>query len=149
MALLDKLIGKDYDVITADERLDKIAADFVEHRATRRGSGCFASIRSRPHAPAHHAAVAGEGGAGPGAFEAKQSEALATAARAVLLEEAANLEAQADWLDQTIIETIISERQNEVADFKEWGCRQAKGAENSARHLFWHRWQYVKPEPRN
>jgi type I restriction enzyme R subunit len=28
--------------------------------------------------------------------------------------------AQADWLDETIIEIIISEAQNEVADFKKW-----------------------------
>ena len=34
-ALVDKLLGQDYEVITADERLDKIAADFVEHWATR------------------------------------------------------------------------------------------------------------------
>ena len=34
-ALLEKLLGKDYEVITADERLAKIAADFVEHCATR------------------------------------------------------------------------------------------------------------------
>ncbi len=33
------------------------------------------------------------------------------------------LEAQADWLDETIIEIIISEAQNEVADFKKWGFR--------------------------
>jgi type I restriction enzyme R subunit len=32
-ALLQKLLGKDYEVITADDRLDKIAADFVEHCA--------------------------------------------------------------------------------------------------------------------
>ena len=30
-ALLEKLPGQDYEVITADDRLDKIAADFVEH----------------------------------------------------------------------------------------------------------------------
>jgi type I site-specific restriction-modification system R (restriction) subunit len=38
-ALLDKLLGKDYEVITADERLDKIAADFVNHCTTRWESG--------------------------------------------------------------------------------------------------------------
>ena len=38
-ALLEKLLGKDYEVITADERLDKIAADFVEHCATRWEAG--------------------------------------------------------------------------------------------------------------
>ena len=31
------------------------------------------------------------------------------------------LSAQADWLDETIIEIIISEAQNEVVDFKKWG----------------------------
>src|SRR5205807_6894781 len=30
-ALLEKLLGKDYEVITADDRLDKLADDFVEH----------------------------------------------------------------------------------------------------------------------
>jgi type I restriction enzyme R subunit len=41
-ALLDKLLGKDYQVVTADESLDKIASDFVEHCATRWKSGKFA-----------------------------------------------------------------------------------------------------------
>ena len=38
-ALLEKLLGQDYEVITADERLEKIADDFVEHCATRWESG--------------------------------------------------------------------------------------------------------------
>ena len=38
-ALLEKLLGQDYEVITADDRLDKIATDFVEHCATRWESG--------------------------------------------------------------------------------------------------------------
>ena len=38
-ALLERLLGQDYEVITADERLEKIAADFVEHCATRWQSG--------------------------------------------------------------------------------------------------------------
>ncbi len=38
-ALLEKLLGKDYEVITADDRLEKIAADFVEHATTRWESG--------------------------------------------------------------------------------------------------------------
>jgi type I restriction enzyme R subunit len=35
VALLEKLLGKDYEVITADDRLDKLADDFVEHCSTR------------------------------------------------------------------------------------------------------------------
>ena len=38
-ALLEKLLGKDYEVITADERLARIASDFVEHCSTRWEAG--------------------------------------------------------------------------------------------------------------
>jgi type I restriction enzyme R subunit len=128
-ALLDKLLGKDYEVITADERLDKIAADFVEHRATRWESGksmlvCIDKITcARMHQriiPLWNAKAA----LVRTASEAKQAESAVSAdeaARAALLEEAAKLKAQADWLEESIIEIIISEAQNEVADFKKWG----------------------------
>ena len=38
-ALLERLLGKDYEVITADDRLDKLAEDFVAHCATRWETG--------------------------------------------------------------------------------------------------------------
>ena len=41
--------------------------------------------------------------------------------RATLADQAARLEKQAQWLDETIVEIIISEAQNEVGDFKKWG----------------------------
>jgi len=127
-ALLDKLLGKDYEVITADERLDKIAADFVEHCATRWESGkvmvvCIDKItcarmyqRIIPRWKTKAAQVRAAG-------EAKRADAAVIAdeaARAVLVEEATKLKAQANWLDDTIIEIIISEAQNEVTDFKKW-----------------------------
>ncbi len=37
--LLEKLLGQDYEVITADDRLEKLAEDFVEHCTTRWESG--------------------------------------------------------------------------------------------------------------
>ncbi|WP_049810307.1 type I restriction endonuclease subunit R, partial [Bradyrhizobium japonicum] len=128
-ALLDKLLGKDYEIITADERLDKIAADFVEHCATRWESGkslfvCVDKItcarmlqRVAPRWRAKAAQVRAE-------FEAKRAEAAETKdgiVRAALEEQAQNLERQANWLYETIVEIIISEAQNEVADFKKWG----------------------------
>lgn len=128
-ALLDRLLGKDYEVITADERLDKIAADFVEHCATRWESGkslfvCIDKItcarvlqRIEPRWKAKAAAVRA-------ALAAKQAEAAAEEdeiVRAALSSQAAKLERQARWLDETIIEIIISEAQNEVGDFKKWG----------------------------
>ncbi|GEC36489.1 type I restriction enzyme R subunit [Sinorhizobium meliloti] len=128
-ALLDKLLGKDYEIITADERLEKIAHDFVEHCATRWESGkslfvCIDKItcarmyqRIVPHWKAKAIQVRKEG-------ETKRAEAAAAVdktVRAALAEKAQKLEAQARWLDETIVEIIISEAQNEVADFKKWG----------------------------
>ncbi len=128
-ALLDKLLGRDYEVVTADERLDKIAADFVEYGATRWQSGksmliCIDKITcARMHqriVPLWKVRAARV----RAASAAKQADAAAVTddegARAALLEESTKLKSQADWLDETIIEIIISEAQNEVGDFKKW-----------------------------
>ncbi len=128
-ALLDKLLGQDYEVITADERLDKIAADFVEHCATRWELGksmlvCIDKITcARMHqriVPRWQAKVASV----QSAADARREEAQAAGdetRRAALEEEAQELAAQAAWLDETIVEIIISEAQNEVGDFAKWG----------------------------
>ena len=128
-ALLEKLLGKDYEVITADERLDKIAADFVQLFSTRWESGksmlvCIDKITCarmfqfiEPHWKAKAAALRA-------AAEAKRAEAEQAGdetARAKLHDQAEKLTAQADWVDETIVQIIISEAQNEVADFKRWG----------------------------
>ena len=128
-ALLDKLLGKDYEVITADERLDKIAADFVEHCATRWESGksmlvcidkitCARMLQLIVPRWWAKAAVVRE------SVEAKRAEAETAGDEAVrtgLEEEADELAAQAVWLDETIVGLIISEAQNEVKDFAKWG----------------------------
>jgi type I restriction enzyme R subunit len=128
-ALLEKLLGKDYEVITADERLDKIAYDFVEHCTTRweAGKSLFVCIDKVTCARMHQRIIPrweAKAALVRAAFEAKKSEAITTAdetARAALIEDAQKLEAKANWLDETIVEIIISEAQNEVADFKKWG----------------------------
>ena len=127
--LLEKLLGQDYEVITADERLDRIAADFVEHCATRWQSGksmmvCIDKItcarmlqlivpRWQAKTDAVHAAA--------NARRADADMAGDESVRAALSEEAEGLAAQAAWLDETIVELIISEAQNEVRDFAKWG----------------------------
>ena len=128
-ALLEKLLGQDYEVITADERLEKVAADFVEHCAARWQCGksmliCIDKITCArmlqmilPRWQAKAAAVRS-------AAEAKRLEADVAAdetVRDALVDKAGELAAQANWLDETIVEIIISEAQNEVVDFKKWG----------------------------
>jgi type I restriction enzyme R subunit len=114
-ALLEKLLGQDYEVITADDRLDKIAADFVEYCSTRWESGksmlvCIDKItcgrmyqRIVPR------------------WQVKLDAVRAAALAASDDSKRSALEAQAKWMSETLIEIIISEGQNEVADFKKWG----------------------------
>lgn len=111
-ALLERLLGKDYEVITAGDRLDKIADDFVEHCSARWRSGktlfvCIDKItcarmyqRIVPRWKAKAAALRAEAEAGG--------------------EHAGDLLARATWMDQTILEIVISEAQGEVAEFKKW-----------------------------
>lgn len=128
-AHLDKLLGKDYEVVTADERLDRIAADFVEHCATRWESGksLFVCIDKITCARMHQQIMPrwkAKAAAVRAASEGKRAEAAMAndeAVRAVLADQADKLAKQAQWLDETIVEIIISEAQNEVGDFKKWG----------------------------
>ncbi|MBY0235210.1 MAG: type I restriction endonuclease subunit R [Burkholderiaceae bacterium] len=128
-ALLEKLLGKDYEVITADERLDRIATDFVEHASTRWEAGkamlvCIDKITCArmlkligPKWKAKAAAVRAE------AHDKLMAHASVADedARQQLHAQRDRLLAKAAWMDETIIELIISEAQNEVADFKKWG----------------------------
>jgi type I restriction enzyme R subunit len=128
-ALLEKLLGQDYEVITADDRLDKIAADFVEHCAGRWESGktmlvCIDKItcgrmwqRIIPRWQAKLAEVTA-------LIPVKEAEIPTLADERERDEETKELNylrGQARWMQETIIEIIISEGQNEVADFQKWG----------------------------
>jgi type I restriction enzyme, R subunit len=128
-ALLERLLGKDYEVITADDRLEKIAADFVEHAATRWESGksmlvCVDKITCgrmhtlimplwRKKLDAVQMEIAHK--------VAKLATETDEEIRQKLKGQRDKLLAQAAWLQSTIVEIIISEAQNEVADFKKWG----------------------------
>lgn len=128
-AKLERLLGQDYEVITADDRLDKLAADFVQHCATRWEAGksmlvCIDKItcgrmyeRIIPLWRAKLADVRSD----VSLKQAELAEASEESEREALTKKVAWLNGQADWLEETLIEIIISEGQNEVADFKKWG----------------------------
>jgi type I restriction enzyme R subunit len=128
-ALLEKLLGKDYEVITADDRLDKLADDFVEHCSTRWQTGksmlvCIDKItcgrmfqRIEPRWQSKLTQV-------KALIPVKEAELAKTNDPDVRDRLAKNLEflrGQAQWMESTIIEIIISEAQNEVRDFERWG----------------------------
>jgi type I restriction enzyme R subunit len=127
-ALLEKLLGKDYEVITADHRLMKIAVDFVEHCTTRWEAGkamlvCIDKITCARMLQLIEPLWQAKGIAIRAEAEAKLVEINAASdevTRQQLHAQRDRLLAKAKWIEQTLIEIIISEAQNEVADFKKW-----------------------------
>ena len=129
VSLLEKLLGKDYEVITADDRLDRLADDFVEHCSTRWQTGksmlvcidkitcarMFQRIEPRWRAKVAHLQTLVP------AKEADLAVAPDQDTRDRLLSELDSLQNRLQWMQSTIIEVVISEAQNEVRDFAKWG----------------------------
>jgi type I restriction enzyme, R subunit len=128
-AMLERLLGRDYEVITADERLARIATDFVEHCSIRWEAGKAMMVCIDKITCARMLKMIGP------IWQAKAVSVRAEAqaklvlidtitddeARQLLHAQRDRLLAKAAWMDETIIELIISEAQNEVTDFKRWG----------------------------
>jgi type I restriction enzyme R subunit len=128
-ALLEKLLGKDYEVITADDRLDKLAEDFVEHCSTRWQTGksmlvCIDKITCgrmfQLIEPRWKAKLAQVKALIP-LKETELTDATDPDAKERLGKELEFLRGRARWMESAIIEIIISEAQNEVRDFQRWG----------------------------
>src|SRR5204862_103422 len=112
-----------------DDRLDKLADDFVEHCSTRWETGksmmvCIDKVtcarmlqRIEPRWQFNLAEVK----ALTRRKEAELSAASNTDKRERLAKDLEWLRGQAQWMESTIIELIISEAQNEVRDFQKWG----------------------------
>jgi type I restriction enzyme R subunit len=127
-SLLEKLLGQDYEVITADDRLDKLADDFVEHCSTRWETGksmlvCIDKVTCARML--ERIKVRWQ-------FKLNDVQSLIARTEAEFLlasgeddrerfgKAVEQLRGQAQWMETTIIELIISERQNEVRDFQRW-----------------------------
>lgn len=128
-ALLEKLLGQDYEIITADDRLDKLAEDFVEHCTTRWESGksmliCIDKVTCarmfQRIEPRWRAKLAQVNAVIPGK-ETELAEASDPDVRERLAGVLDRLRGQAKWMNSTIMEIVISEAQNEVRDFQRWG----------------------------
>src|SRR5437773_2379867 len=128
-SLLEKLLGKDYEVVTADDRLDKLAEDFVDHCSTRWETGksmlvCIDKItcgrmyqRIEPRWNAKLAQV-------KVSLARLEVQCAATAdpdEKERLTKQIQYRQGQAAWMESTIIEIIISEAQKEIQDFQKWG----------------------------
>jgi type I restriction enzyme R subunit len=127
-ALLEKLLGKDYEVITADDRLDKLAADLVEHCSTRWQTGksmvvCIDKVtcaRMFQRIELRWRSKLAQVKATILALEAELSDTADSDVREHLSQKLEFVRGQAQWMERTITEIIISEAQNEVRDFQKW-----------------------------
>ena len=116
-ALLEKLLGKDYEVITAGDRLDKIADDFVEHCSTRWESGkCMLVCIDKVTCGRMWQKIVPRWQAKLAAVKQRLDRQGADDS-----EKLAYLRRQAAWMEETLIGIVVSEGQNEVADFRKWG----------------------------
>lgn len=128
-AKLQKLLGQDYEVITADDRLLKIAQDFVEHCAARWEAGkamlvCIDKVTCARMLAMIKPLWLAKAVQVRQAADDKQADIVAAAdadERQHLYAQRERLLAQAQWLDETILGLIVSEAQGEVAEFKQWG----------------------------
>lgn len=128
-ALLEKLLGKDYEVVTADQRLDKLADDFVEHCGQRweAGKSLLVCIDKVTCARMYQRIIP--------RWQTKVAQLRTTVAKAKvtwaaskdddqrerLQKEIEQVTGQADWMESTLIQIVVSEGQNEVRDFNRWG----------------------------
>lgn len=128
-ALLEKLLGKDYEVVTAPDRLDKLADDFVEHCTERWQCGksmlvCIDKITCARMLERVSSRWDAKLAILQALIPTKESELAVTTdadEQEKLTKELEHLRGQAQWMECTIIEIIISEAQNEVRDFAKWG----------------------------
>jgi type I restriction enzyme R subunit len=102
-AKLERLLGRDYGIITADDRLDKITCARMHQRILplwQRKQELIAQDMADIRAALESEA------------DPDEREKLET--------RLARADAQREWMKNTLIEIIISEAQNEVKDFAEW-----------------------------
>ena len=119
-ALLERLLGRDYEVITADDRLDKIAADFVEHCSERWEAGksmlvCIDKItcaRMLQRIQPRWRAKIEELVRRRDAAELELGELHDPDRQEPVINRLHRLSAQISWMESSIIEIIISEAQN-------------------------------------
>ncbi|MEX0880591.1 MAG: HsdR family type I site-specific deoxyribonuclease, partial [Thermoanaerobaculia bacterium] len=128
LSLLEKLLGRDYEVITAGDRLEKIAADLVEHCSARWQAGkamvvCIDKITCARMLQQidrfWRSKIEELRGLAP-AVESQRLAARVPEEQERLERDLAALQGRIRWMEDSIIEVVISEAQNEVRDFGKW-----------------------------
>lgn len=112
---LEKEMKREYHIITAETRLDKIAADFVEHYTTgwETGKAMLVCI-DKVTCVRMHALVEKH-------WDARIAVLEKELANASDEQELADRQRQLEWVKSTKAAVIVSEEQGEVERFSKWG----------------------------
>ncbi len=114
-SLLEKALARDYHVFTAEKRLDTIARDFVEHYSTRWETGKAMLICLDKITTVRMFNLV------QGYWQEKIKAVESAIKRAPDEQEEAALRRKLEWMRQTETAVVVSEEQNEVKRFRDWG----------------------------
>jgi type I restriction enzyme R subunit len=111
---LERELSRDYHIITAAGRLDRIASDFVEHYSTQWESGkvMFVAIDKITAVKMH------------GLIAAKWAERIKVLEKELLSvtddQDISQRQRQLAWMRETLAAVVVSEEQGEVDKFRKW-----------------------------
>jgi len=113
-AKLELELSKDIHIITAEPRLDTIAKDFVEHYSYlwTTGKAMFVCVNKVTCVRMYNLAQK---------YWAEKIKALEAELKTATQQEAQDLERKIAWMKETEMAVIVSQEQNEVQTFKNWG----------------------------
>lgn len=111
---LEREIAKDLHIITAEPRLDKIAKDFVDHYSDiwTTGKAMFVCVNKVTCVRMYNLAQK---------YWAEKIVQLEKQLPQLTQQEAQELKRKIDWMKQTEMAVIVSQEQNEIAKFSNWG----------------------------
>ena len=113
-AKLEMELAKDIHIITSEPRLNTIAKDFVEHYSElwTTGKAMFVCVNKVTCVRMYNMAQK---------YWAEKIKELEDELRVVTQQEAQELRRKIDWMKETEMAVIISQEQNEIQTFKNWG----------------------------
>lgn len=113
-AKLELELAKDIHIITSEPRLDTIARDFVEHYSDlwTTGKAMFVCVNKVTCVRMYNLAQK---------YWAEKIKDLEAALKTASQQEAQELSRKIDWMKTTEMAVIVSQEQNEVQTFKNWG----------------------------
>jgi len=111
---LERELGKEYQILTAKERLQTIAEDFVNHYSNQWGNGkaMFVCIDKLTTVKMFNLIQP--------LWEEKIKETEKAADKSVDEQNESHLRKKLEWMKETKFAVVISEEQNEVQKFRDW-----------------------------